>query len=132
LIHSGGGAALKRHLDKLTKKEIEIAESIKESAGEETRVGDFFPEFREWLVPPFANSLDPILKIPTLLPFYQTLIVGISPFRDIDSFQNNYGLSLSTMLELAQQRRLLFILNGYPKDYANLTYPTFRRTRDVI
>jgi hypothetical protein len=101
-------------LDRLAREELAMVENIRETLGHETiRVLDFFPEFKQKLKAPFANSLDPALAIPTLLPFYETLIVGISPFRDEHAFARNYGLQIPTMIELAAKGRLVFGLNGY-------------------
>jgi hypothetical protein len=123
LNRRGPDADLDRYLQKLARREVEILEEVKRSANQDApRVVDFFPELKNRLNPPFANSLDPSLKIPTLLPFYQTLIVGVSPFRDIHTFEENYGLSLPSMIEQAEKGRLVFILNGYPEDYKGLSY----------
>jgi hypothetical protein len=122
-VQGGPTADLNDRLDRLAKRELEIVQDIKKAVGQRPpRVLDFFPEFQHKLKPPFANSLDPTLDIPTLLPFYQTLIVGISPFRDEYTFERNYGLPIPMMIELAEKGRLVFVLNGYPEDYKNLSY----------
>lgn len=113
----------KGYLKKYRKDELELTQSLLETFNSKRHnVLHFFPEFKDSITRPFGNSLDPIIKVPSILPFYENLIVGISPFKDEFSFEKNYGLDVKNVIELVDNNRISVVLNGYPEDYLGLDY----------
>lgn len=89
----------------------ELAEKI--SKKENLDIIDFFPEFK--LLPPYTTSLEPYVPIWALLPFFKTIIVGITPYlKTREDFKDWYGLWPEQILELAKQGRII-IRVGFPR-----------------
>lgn len=113
----------KGYLKKYRKRELELTESLLESFNpKRPKVLHFFPEFKDSINGPYGNSLDPVIKVPSLLPFYENLVVGLSPFKDEYSFEKNYGLNIKNVIDLVENDRISVVLNGYPEDYIGLDY----------
>lgn len=59
---------------------------------------------------------------PQSIPFLETHIVNISSFKDKDTFERAYGMSVELLVELYKKGRAEFLLNGHPTEFANLDY----------
>lgn len=81
----------------------ELADTVRKE--EDFKIQDFFPELD--LNSPYTTSLDPYVPVWSLLPFFRTIIVGITPyFKTPDDFKAWYGLRPEQILQLANRGRI--------------------------
>jgi len=109
----------KKELEEYEIKEKERATEIyrKISSKRKISIKDCYPDLK--LKKPYGAYL---MGVPHSLPFLETHIVNICPFRDKDTFEKAYGMSLELLIELYNRGKVEFLLNGLPTEFANLDY----------
>lgn len=110
-----------KELEEYERKEEEGATEIYREIHSKRKISikDCYPNLK--LKNPYGAYL---MGTPQSIPFLETHIVNISSFKDKDTFEKAYGMSVELLIELYNKGkgRVEFLLNGLPTEFANLDY----------
>ena len=126
----------KQDLEELAEQDKKVADSIalRMSKAPENRVSvlDFYPEFENLRDRLYASNIPYLVDtaqkklehVPTyvMLPFYETLVVGIEPLKDEMTFRRWYGMDVAQIMEMTKSERMRVRLTSPTLLYDGLDY----------
>lgn len=95
--------------------ELQIVSEVN-SGSKAPTITDFYKGLS--LTPPYTSHIDPWWVV---LPFYNTLIVGIAPLSEED-FKQKYEISPRELVRLQSQGKIQLVLRNRPIAYVGLDY----------